>query len=241
MRREVFVVGVLALLSRERPAEAGLFELLDWACNPDGHLKGTGEKEALEICHMTAGEKKACDVVDGEPFVCFAPKGYAGFETCEYNDILITVDASTQQVLGWKIKGEITIDAGYKVEFHGDECRPEIRPEMEDRGVGTFVRRAGTAKLHTEFYASGEGYITFLGGKIFGKKYTKECISDAAPKGHIADRKAGCKATCPAPKAPGAVALECETEPSDPGDGEWTPWPPTPSTSHVDVARHEAP
>lgn len=218
MRAPLIGAFVIVLCDRGM-ARAGMFELLDWSCNDPAKHQEKGEQEALAICDMTAGEKKACDVTEGEPFACFGPRTYKGTETCEYNDLNITINASTQQVLGWKIEGEIEVEAGYKVTFEGEECRPEIKPDGEDRGTGTFVRRGGTAKLVAEFSASGEGYITFLGGKIFGKKFTKECKGEAAPKGHILDKKSGCSASCAA-AVPGAFAVACTDTAIE---GDWTP------------------
>jgi hypothetical protein len=231
--RWIGALGLLALIgAHEGTATAGIFELLDWACNQnDDARKGVGDREALATCHMTAGaDKAACAVVTGEPFHCFEPQIYRGSQTCEYNDLVMTIKVSTQQKLGWKIEGVLVVDAGYKVDFEGDECRPSIRTTLDDTGTGTFVRRTGTAKLHTEFEASGEGYITFLGGKVFGSKYTAKCSGDASPKGYITDQKSGCKATCP-PKLLGRSAAEVDTCLPDPSPSPTPDATPNPTPS----------
>lgn len=214
---------------------ASTLELLDWACNPKTTLTDAGDDSALADCKLTKGEKTACDVIDGEPYTCFTPAKFTGKMLCNSNYLLLTIDVSTQQTLGWKIKGTVVVEIERTTTLEGSECRLQKKPKGTD-GLGTFVRRAGTAKLEITFDAYGEGSITFLGGKVFGEKFEKHCARTAAPKGYVAAKKKGCLAFCPAPGAKAATSLECDLDEDTPTDGDWEPSPTTPIEPAIEPA-----
>lgn len=227
MWRTEVALAVLALGSTAHAANT--FELLDWACNADTKLVDVAKETALSDCKMTAGAKKVCDVIDGTPFNCFAPDGYLkdGKGTCQYHGAQLVIKTSTEQTLGWKIEGDVYVVVGRTSTFIGDECRLLKKSGNNDTGVGNFVQRAGKAEIKMVLVADGDGYITFLGGKIFGKAYKKECERTDTADGYIARKKQGCKAFC---TTKSAVDEACASDEPQLEDGVWTPLPTTTPT-----------
>lgn len=231
--------AALVLAAAAGTAHAGALELLDFACNPDGAHKATAISQARTDCELTEGAKTACEVVDGSPFTCFTASSLEDTYTCRFRIFTVEVSAGTPGALGWTVEGTVSVAFAHYTKFKGHECRLDLREPSVDEGGGGFVLKAGKATLTAVYTASGEGHIKFLGGKVFGKKYTETCEGSVDADGHTTSRTRGCTTDCDAARALDGVCAPAPAPTDD--DVEPAPLPaPTESTPRP-VAVEERP
>lgn len=214
-------IGLVAVaLTVTSTAQANTFELLQWACEGGATYRAKAKAFLLEACKATeATDQKVCDEVDGTPFYCHNKEVKTPEEPHRCASQHIRMRITTENgLLGWKVVGVVYVTYTMSAEYEHQECETTMKPPPRVGGDGgTYVKTAGEAKLTVRFVADGTGHLTFLGGKVFGKKYDDECDDDLSVDIYTTDETVACETSwgdCSEEvSTPDGLGLECVTAP----------------------------
>ena len=230
----------LAALAPARDALAyGPGDALVACVSQDTTVRSTILDHVAKSCGVTRGNKSACAVISGDPWICNKKVGPNPTDdrSCLSGDgtITFTIGVSTALPTGWKVEGTAEATLVHTADLiNSKQCSADpINPATANGDAGGFTDLSATLEYYVKITVKGKITVSGPGG-TFILDAGVGCTARASTPVYRTQDTTDCKLpkTCTKTTAPGFADTGCDPDAGvDPAPDASPPPDPTPDAS----------